>query len=194
MECRFAFVVDSETTGIFPLKDPACNQVIEIASAIVDLNLVEIVSRYHALIRPTLPMSEFSAKNFKGETWERAVDEKTAMAGLIAHWRTEVRAPYTGQMPIFDLDHFRPIVKRHELSWPDAPEVDYHVHDVASMCLPHVRREKIASTSLKHTRLWANGSELVCRKFGRAEGEQLHRAQGDVLDTIRVLVAVLEAA
>lgn len=171
------FFVDVETTDL-PENDPDA-EVIEIASAVLDLITWEVSAEWTTLVKHSRPMGAFTAQHFGGVDFSRALDPSNAVETMIDRWRASGGA-WSGQNPIFDLGFLRPLAASCGFPWPKSPEVDYHRFDVASMMLPRVLAGEVESVSLRATRGWAG-----------ITGEQSHRAAGDVSDTIQVFKRIM---
>jgi len=173
------FFCDCETTDL-PDNDPEA-EIIEIACAILDVETWRVSGEWSTLVRHSRPYGDLTAATFSKVNFGNALDLDLAVAGLFRRWR-ESGGAWIGQNPDFDRGMLRPAARSCGVPWPHKPEVDYHVFDVASMMLPYLVRGEVGGVGLKTTRVWAG-----------CQGEQSHRAMGDVRDTIRVFSKIMGA-
>jgi DNA polymerase III epsilon subunit-like protein len=175
-------VVDTETGGL----DPDQHCIIEIAAQTLLIGVGEVTlgADFYRRIKPDRPVSPEAARvnGYTPEGWASADDPALAL-GAFRTWlsgqaQVHEKPTWCGCNPVFDLKFFNSDRKRHDVAEPAG--LGYRLIDVQSMAVSLVYRGEISSVSLSALRKWAG-----------CEGEQKHTALADVLDTCRVVGALL---
>lgn len=175
-------VVDTETGGLDPSK--AC--IIEIAAQIlvIEPGGIELGESFDEKIWPDLPVAPGAAKcnGYTEEAWigtRRGIHVLDKFNEWIDVQCKEHKRPiWTGCNPIFDVKFYNSDRERFGLPKPSG--LSYRVIDVASMAVHLLFSGELENLKLATMRTWAG-----------CEGEQEHTAMGDVIDTCRVIGALL---
>lgn len=177
--------IDCETTGL----DPAKHEIIEVAMVRVrraqeaDTQVGwKIMGTFHKMFMPLRdPEPEVAAINgFSRAKWEDSGAKLMRVRDLMAMAPLLDGATPAGQNPGFDMGFLRMewgAAEAAESGGYPFPNVDYHLLDLATFAFPLYVGGLVSGLSLRHTR----------KLFG-FDGEQEHRAIGDVLDAMQIFL------
>ncbi len=178
-------VIDTETGGL----DPAKHCIIELAAAHVTIEGVCIAThdRFHSRVFPDRPVDPGAAaiNGYTPEAWAVDALYPVQVARGFLDWLSGIPVfdlIWTGSnVTGFDLPFLRSDFARVDLALPGKPKFTHRTLNTESLCFPLYARGETEGCGIRHLRKWAG-----------LDGEQSHRAMGDVNDTIAVIGAYFE--